>query len=242
MAGENYYLPRLSDDAKSSVETALGMTWDTVGKISIGEEVITRQVNQFNASEDTRTDSRIEYFEKVNHQVGDGYHYEFLGTVELRDGFIEVRDSNWNEVFRAIDVTAAKTLDEIAADHPGFSAAWTAVGGFLPANLQDAGVRFTSDDWNIYAFSAAGELVSNINFWNGEHTWTGWDGTEYKNVDTHFNFHDDQWNSLANSGTFERYIVVADGDDILDETGSHSGYTISDAGTVATIISELNAG
>ena len=32
---------------------------------------------------------------------------------------------------------------------------------FLPANLQDAGVRFTSDDWNIYAFSAA-ELVSNI--------------------------------------------------------------------------------
>ena len=44
MAGENY-LPRLSDDAKSSVETALGMTWDTVGKISIGEEVITRQVN-----------------------------------------------------------------------------------------------------------------------------------------------------------------------------------------------------
>ena len=67
MAGENYYLPCLSDDAKSSVETALGMTWDTVGKISIGEEVITRQVNQFNASEDTRTD-RIEYFEKVNHQ------------------------------------------------------------------------------------------------------------------------------------------------------------------------------
>ena len=48
--------------------------------------------------------------------------------------------------------------------------------------------------YNIYAFSAAGELVSNINFWNGEHTWTGWDGTEYRNVDTNYNFMTADWN------------------------------------------------
>ena len=90
-----------------------------------------------------------------------------------------------------------------------------------------------------YDFDAsvkAGELVSNINFWNGEHTWTGWDGTEYRNEDTHYNFHDADWNNLASAGSFERYIVVEDGDDVLDETGSHSGYSVSTPDDVAAIV------
>ena len=76
------------------------MTWDTVGKISIGEEVITRQVNRFNASEDTRTDSRIEYFEEQS-------FFSLCGTQ-----MVSVRDSNWNFPLRTL-------MDEIAADHPG---------------------------------------------------------------------------------------------------------------------------
>ncbi|MEC8541437.1 MAG: hypothetical protein VXY53_06330, partial [Candidatus Thermoplasmatota archaeon] len=177
--GDSYYLPNLSDDTKETVETALGMTWDSVDKVSIGENQITRQANQFREVEEVGEDTRIEYFEAVTEGEGDNTwtYYNFLGTVEMRDGFIEVRDSSWNEVFRAIDVSAAKTLEEIAATNAGFQDAWDAVGEFLPASLRDEGVRFTSDDWHIYAFSAAGELVSNINFWNGEHTWTGWDGT-----------------------------------------------------------------
>ena len=110
--------------------------------------------------------------------------------------------------------------------HDGFMEAWTEVAEYLPASLKEAGVRFTSDDWNIYAFSAAGELVSNINFWSNEHTWEGWDGTEYRNVDAHYNFHDAEWNSLANAGSFERY-ASDDGfiTEYLDETGSNSGFT-----------------
>ena len=75
-----------------------------------------------------------------------GSYEEFLGSVQILDGFIEVRDSNWNEVFRAIDVSSAKTLEEIAAEHDGFQDAWNAVGDYLPEILRDDGVRFTSDD------------------------------------------------------------------------------------------------
>ena len=113
---------------------------------------------------------------------------------------------------------------------------------FLPRELQDEGVRFTADDWNIYAFSAAGELLSNIGFWNGEHTWTSWDGTEYKNLDTHYNFHDANWKSIANAGNQERYIVVDGGDDILDEQGANSGYTVNSENLVQAVLDELNPG
>ena len=111
---------------------------------------------------------------------------------------------------------------------------------YLPVSLKDQGVRFTSDDWNIYAFSAAGELVSNINFWNGEHTWEGWNGTEYRNVDSHYNFHDANWNSIANAGTFTRF-ASADGGltEYLDEVGSNSGFTAVGAAR-DTLIATIN--
>ena len=207
------------------VETALEMTWSDVAQINIGQRDQIWLDNQFRDGQETGSDTRVEYFAEVEHDGGYS-HFEFLGSVELRDGFIEVRDSNWNE-YKSTDVTQGKTIDEVEAEHAGFKAAYEQVGEFLPKELRDEGVRFTSDDWNIYAFSAAGELLSNINFWNGEHTWTSWDGTEYKNIDTHYNFHDENWQSLANSGSNERYIVVDGGDDVLDEQGSNYGYTVS---------------
>ena len=57
------------------------MTWDTVGKISIVKRSLHgRLISSMQAE---RVQILASVFPKVNHQVGDGYHYEFLGTVEL---------------------------------------------------------------------------------------------------------------------------------------------------------------
>ena len=219
-------------------QTQLGFTWVDVDQISIGKSETTGAANQFRDEAETWSDTRVEYFEEIEHEWGS--HYDFMGSMELRSGFIEVRDSDWNIVIRKIDISSARTLTEIAAVHEGFQEAWNQVDTYLPTSLKDLGVRFTSDDWNIYAFSAAGELVSNINFWNGEHTWEGWDGTEYRNVDSHYNFHDSEWNSIANAGTFTRF-ASADGGvtEYLDEVGSNSGFTA--VGTARdTLIATIN--
>ena len=239
--GGNHYLPRLSGKTVDYVEEALEITWSDVDQVNVGERQQVWLDNEFRDGEQTGTDTRVEYFEEILHDGG-GSHYEFLGSVELRDGFIEVRDSDWNVVIKVIDATQAKTIKQIDDEYAGFKAAYDKVSDFLPRELQDQGVRFTADDWNIYAFSAAGELLSNIGFWNGEHTWTSWDGTEYKNLDTHYNFHDANWKSIANAGNQERYIVVDGGDDILDETGANSGYTVNSENLVQAVLVELNPG
>ena len=88
-------------------------------------------------------------------------------------------------------------------------------------------VGFTTDDWNIYTF-ANGELISTVNHWGGEHYWTSWDGTEYKNVDMGFHFHDQNWNSIANSGSHDSYRFDEDGELVHIQTSSHSGFTITE--------------
>ena len=219
-------------------QTQLGFTWADVAQISIGKSETTAVANQFRDKAETWNDTRVEYFREIEHEWGS--HYDFMGSMEIRSGFIEVRDSDWNIVVRKIDISSARTLAEISAVHEGFQEAWEQVETYLPVSLKDPEVRFTSDDWNIYAFSAAGELVSNINFWNGEHTWEGWNGTEYRNVDSHYNFHDANWNSIANAGTFTRF-ASADGGltEYLDEVGSNSGFTAVGAAR-DTLIATIN--
>ena len=198
--------------------------------------------NEFRDEEETRQDTRVEYFEEIVEGEGDytWTWYNFLGSVETRDGFVEVRDSNWNTIARIADQSALLEIDEVDAEVSGFAAAFSSVIGSLPAALSGEGVGFTMDDWHIYAF-ANGELLSTINYWGGEHFWTSWDGTEYKNIDTGFHFHDTEWNSLASSGSWERYRADEDGY-VLIETSSNSGSTVQDPDAVAEELSNLNAG
>ena len=115
-----------------------------------------------------RQDTRVEYFEEVVEGEGDytWTWYNFLGTVETRDGFVEVRDSNWNTIARIADASALLTLEEIDDEVSGFADAFTSVVDSLPAALSGENVGFTMDDWHIYAF-ANGELISTINHWGG---------------------------------------------------------------------------
>ena len=101
---------------------------------------------------------------------------------------------------------------------------------------------FTTDEEHIYAFTSSGEMVGQINFWNDENEWERFiryddPDTEdseieelktIKNVNYNYNFHDADWNNVANSGGNARYIVDEDDDGnevlILDEVGSNIGF------------------
>jgi hypothetical protein len=54
-------------------------------------------------------------------------HEGMLGVVEYRDGFIEVRDSNWNTIGRFADAENAEGFDTFADNYEGLEAAWDAV-------------------------------------------------------------------------------------------------------------------
>ena len=66
-----------------------------------------------------------------------------------------------------------------------------------------------------------------------------WDGKEYRTVDTNYNFNGSDWSPLANSVACD--LVDTDGTEYLDETGSHSGYTVTGT-ALATALGELNSG
>ena len=171
----------------------------------------------------------------------------YLGSVETR-GFIEVRNSDWETVARIADASALLDAQQVDAMINGFEAAWNSVKAYMPLTVNDdtslldgngnqvefvdgdgnaVEVGFTTDDWNIYTF-ANGELISTVNHWGGEHYWTSWDGTEYKNVDMGFHFHDQNWNSIANSGSHDSYRFDEDGELVHIQTSSHSGFTITE--------------
>ena len=84
------------------------------------------------------------------------------------------------------------------------------------------------------------EMVGQINFWNDENEWKfiRYDDPDtkveieelktIKNVNYNYNFHDADWNNVANSGGNARYIVDEDDDGnevlVLDEVGSNIGF------------------
>ena len=47
--------------------------------------------------------TRIEYFQESEPDEWGNSYDEFIGVVEYRDGFIEVRDENWNTIARLVD-------------------------------------------------------------------------------------------------------------------------------------------
>ena len=98
-----YGLPTLSTNQM----TQLGFTMDDVAQITIGTNDITWEENQFRDTEETATEVRVEYFRIV--EPGDDEYwspwYEYLGSVETRGGFIEVRNSDWETVARIADAS-----------------------------------------------------------------------------------------------------------------------------------------
>ena len=88
-------------------------------------------------------------------------HEGMLGVVEYRDGFIEVRDSNWNTIGRFADAANAEGFDTFADNYEGLEAAWDAVTAYLPSEWGErADLKFAADNNdNILVMDASGILL-----------------------------------------------------------------------------------
>ena len=76
----------------------------------------------------------MRYYEEVSMNDGDWYHNRFIGSIEKRDGFIEIRDENWNVVQRVADITNSDAVIDWAAvtdQYAGLEEAWGNVTTFL---------------------------------------------------------------------------------------------------------------
>ena len=181
-----------------------------------------------------------------------------LGVVEYRDGFIEVRDSNWNTIGRFADASNAKGFDAFADNYEGLEAAWDAVTAYLPSDWGErANLLFAADNNdNILVMDASGVLLGRINSWTGEDTWTDWNGRDVTNTNYSYNFHDGDWNYFGSSGGYSRDVTFAVGDErwdgekstvavtIADESGTYVDYRVNapEAGADSTSWDLLNPG
>ena len=238
-AKTSYDLPALSD----SVKSALGFDWDTdVDRIQISTEDTTFYPVQWRKQIETEQSQRVEFFKEKSMDDGNWYQDIFLGSMEIRDGFIEIRDNDWETVARVADMSDAsliKDWDYIKDSYQGIENSWNSVKSFFVSDdLKDVNaLKFTVDDNHIYAFTAGGVMIGQISYWSDSNTWTRYyDGQEVQiqNVNYNYNFHDADWNNLANSGGNERYIIDPENPNnlILDEVGKNIGFRIlkDDAG------------
>ncbi len=235
------YERNVSDEAWAAQEAnllgvvaeKLKITWDDVDRIEVSSDTYTHPETSYRDDADTDISSNVQFYTEVPMNDGDWYATNFLGGFHKGNGFIEIHGSNWQTLGRFADPDSLEDWDDITEANNGLEAAWADVKLFLPTDLQSAeDLKFTSDDNNIYAFTAAGVMVGNINYWSNSHEWESYyDGkVTVRNLDYNYNWHDADWKNLANSGGYDRYIVETDsaGSETLihDETGSNTGVRI----------------
>jgi hypothetical protein len=209
------------------------ITWDDVNRIEVSSDTYTHPETSYRDNADTDISSSIQFYTEVPMNDGDWYATNFLGGFHKGNGFIEIHNANWQTIARVADPDSLEDWSEFIEANNGLKEAWADVKFFLPTELQSAeNLKFTSDDNNIYAFTAAGVMVGNINYWSNSHEWeTYYDGkVTVRNLDYNYNWNDADWKNLANSGGYDRYIVETDGAGvetlIHDETGSNTGVRI----------------
>ena len=114
-----------------------------------------------------------EHNEDLNGPLSDYHVYDnMLGVVDTRDGFIVVRDGNWNELGRFVDLENAIGFDEFAVDYDGLASAWDAVSAYLPTDWADRDeLQFATDSGNnILVVEEDGTLLGRINNWSNTET------------------------------------------------------------------------
>ena len=222
---------------------------DVVDLISLGTNTWTSYEydGETLISSNDEVSTRVEFFDV---QESDGGWHKFLGVMQIRDGFIEVRDNSWNQVAKIVDQSAALSFAEVAAEYAGFAKAWATLEAYLPSEMAVAtddgagtaltlvnDLKFTFDEWQIYVFDASGNMLSQVNYWadDNNNEWIDWNngnGQEITLSGSHYNynFHDENWNNYGHAGGNLTYITKVDGVDvtpILHEVGSNYGYRVS---------------
>ena len=130
----------VSYDPKDSTGT---IDWDAITDIQYEVRTNESISNKYRGDdrEWKNSNTQTQYFEEV---VVDGQSHgwsEFVGVVEERDGFIEIRNSRWDVVAQRIDPDANANETSYAAMvqtyGSAFSDAWTAVASYLPSVFKD---------------------------------------------------------------------------------------------------------
>jgi len=207
------------------------LEWSDITELNIGSNSWS-QLDTNGATRDeafTSSNRQIEFF--VEHE--DGWN-EYVGRIEYRsDGFIEVRDSNWNLLARTVDLSNPDNLlkwsdltDDTSEDYvEGLETSWDEVENYLPSAMRDNATTdaderedlvFTKNQWgDLNVFSATGDLLVRIDSWEHDGYWESsyWDeegnrteGYKY-NTGPSFNYHDDDWNQLARTNTQKQYFL-----------------------------------
>ena len=167
-------------------------------------------------------------------------HEKLLGVIDIRDGFIEVRDDGWDVIGRFVDLANAKYFGDFALGYEGLASAWDALSEVLQTawGLQD-NLKFASDSSdNILVINQEGILLGRIDNWSNEDVWTDWNGREVTNTNYSYNFNDSDWNFIGSSGGYSRDVAfevgsqrwdaeeVTTAETVKDETGSHATYGV----------------
>ena len=193
--------------------------------------------------------TRIEFFDV---RESDGGWQQFLGVMEVRDGYVEVRDSQWNQLAKIVDQSSALSFADVAADFAGFASAWATLEAYLPAAMAVAeytdttksdvktlanALKFTVDDNQIYVFDGTGAMLAHVNYWanSDDNEWIDWNNGNGQQITLsgshyHYNFHDENWNSYGHAGGNLTYVTKVNGTSItpvLHEVGSNYGYRVS---------------
>ena len=170
------YDPDVSDEFDG--EGVLLLDFNEVDYVRAGTETRTYYetpdyVEDGRSEESSNTYVRYNYNvkEPVDHnndEIIDWYDHRQIGTLEQRDGFVEIYDEHWTLIARRLDPSAGKSADEIFAEVAGLEAAWTDIANYLPADAQDAAaLTFSSNEWNeVFVFDTSGELLLRINNWS----------------------------------------------------------------------------
>ena len=125
-----------------------------------------------------------------------------MGRAEVRNGFIEVYDSNWQQLGRLLagDGATAETID---AQFPGFLEAWDAVKDFLPSDFKPAdpadALQFSIGQWDDILVYNNNEMIGRVDIWTRDDTKIKFrDGDEYAGkIAVFLQFNDADWNNIA---------------------------------------------
>ena len=118
----------------------------------------------------------------------------------------------YDENFNYESETVTKLYDDLFTledSEESFQTAWGLISSDLAGITDGHTLTFASaGDNQIVVLGNSNAVLLRVNSWSGEHDWTGWDGTAYNNQDSHYNFHDADWNHLGNAGSYERQFGI----------------------------------
>ena len=180
--------------------------WEDIDQIQVSSNTWRNEAIRWREEVDIEESIQVRFYEEIE-MDGGWYHTKFLGIMEKRDGFIEIRDENWETITRVVDPDSATGFSEIAAAHPHLEWAWNEVSEYLPAEAVDpSALSFTEDEYNIFAFDDLGNMVVQINSWSWSEEFTDSLGILREESSYDYQFKDANWNEFASARKSQEYI------------------------------------